>query len=220
MTNLEDTLTKLFYNYMSSTDIEEFNGEEVEDSKLTPVDLLYQETVNSLEDVKKRIKMYEEEIAKIEEGEIKQVLTSQLQPLLEEKKHFENSSFEYMKKIYEETGDTYYSRNYVRICLGNFEGCKYLKELFTGYKIYADFLFYDDLGVLNGKYEEYKKLRSQESRKQFIFFNTEITHIAIVLEQKYKGATTLMVKGEISPMCLNADREAFNLQRVEPCTKQ
>ena len=218
MTNLEDTLTKLFYNYMSSTDIEEFNGEEVEDSKLTPVDLLYQETVNSLEDANKRIEVLKQAIEKHKDDEEVQIKFEEiLNTLLEEKKHFENSSMEYMKKLYEETGIVEYSHNSVRIRLGNFEGCKYLKELFTGYEIYADFLFYDDLGVLNGKYEEYKKLRSQESRKQFIFFNTEITHIAIVLEQEYKGSTTLMVKGEISPACLNAGREAFNLQRVEPC---
>lgn len=193
---LEVALTNLFYDYMSSTDIKEFDGHEVSDSSLTPVDLLYQETVDTLEENAIRIKIFEDAMKehKNDEGVVEQ-LKRQVQPLLEEKKHFENSSMEYMKKLYEETKDVSYSRNEVRIPLrsGQFNHVDLLgREEKASCNIEVQYLFYDDLGVIKGKYDQYKTLKPSQRRK-FIEDNTEITHICLIVN----GVSYIGVKGEL-----------------------
>ena len=197
---LELKLTDLFYDYMSNDNVEEFNGKEVKDKTLTPVDLLWQETQNAIIENRERIKLFEDAMKehKNDKGVV-EVLKQQVQPLLEERVHFENSSMEYMKKLYEETEDLSYSRNSIRIPLYNQtffspEGHEWTREDYTNkYKVEIEYLFYDDLGVNKGKYEEYKVLEPSK-RYDFIKANTEVTHIGLV----FNGNIFIAVKGELN----------------------
>ena len=169
---------EIFYDFMSS-DKEEFFDENksVPCTKgyPTPMDMLYKELQDSLAENKARIDMFHEAIEENKtDKEVVDVLTEQLEPLLMEKKHFEESCMSYMKELYKETGVVDYSRNLVRIPLD--------KKINSFYDdLVLEVLFYDDVAVAKGKYEEYKALTTQEERKQFIKDNTEITHLAFVL---------------------------------------
>ena len=191
---LEVTLTNLFYDYMSSDHVEEFDYEEVENTLLTPVDLLYQQTVDALEENKHRLGVFEEAIKKYSDNEtVAENLRKQMKPLLDEEKHFKNSSMEYMKKLYAETKDLSYSRSEIRIPLYNrfFHHAEILKDN-SKYNIEVQYLFYDDLGVLNGKYDQYKSLLPSQ-RREFIKENTEITHIALIVN----NVSVVSIKGEL-----------------------
>ena len=191
---LEVTLTDLFYDYMASDHVEEFDYEKVENTLLTPVDLLYQQTVNALEENKHRLEVFEEAIKKYSDNEtVAENLRKQMQPLLDEEKHFKNSSMEYMKKLYTETKDLSYSRSEIRIPLYNrfFHHAEILKDN-SNYDIEVQYLFYDDLGVLNGKYDQYKLLLPSQ-RREFIKDNTEITHIALIVN----NVSVVSIKGEL-----------------------
>ena len=182
---------------MSSTE-EKFFDEveylEFNDNYPTPMDMLYKELLNTIEENHARIKLIEEGIEELKsDEEAVASLEEQLQPLLEEKEHFENSCMSYMKDLYEKTGRTDYSRNLVRIPLD--------KKINSYYDdLILQVGFYDDIAVAKGKYDEYRKLKTQEERKQFIIMNTEITHLALVIlsaNSEYPIAV-IAVKGELN----------------------
>jgi hypothetical protein len=54
----------------------------------------------------------------------------------------------------------------------------------SNYNIEVEYLFYDNLGVIKGKYEQYKTLEPSQ-RRAFIEANTEITHIRIGVNKTY-----------------------------------
>ena len=211
---LEITLIDLFYDYMASDHVEEFDNKEVENTLLTPVDLLHQQTVNALEETKHRIEIFEGAIKKYSDNEeFAETLKKQMQPLLDEEEHFKNSSMEYMKKLYEETKDLSYSRNEIRIPVYNrkfFHHTEILKEN-SKYNVEFQYLFYDDLGVLNGKYDQYKELKPSQ-RKQFIKDNTEVTHIALIVN----NVSIVAIKGELIQPENPIGLELF---KAVPCTK-
>ena len=193
---LEVTLTNLFYDYMSSDHIEKFENEEVEDTLLTPVDLLHQQTIDALEENRNRQKAYKEALEGITDQKVIEVLNAQMKPLLDEEKHLINSSFVYMKKLYEKTGELSYSRNEISIPLYDniFASTDNVWKVprDNEYRVQVHYLFYDDLGVLNGKYDQYKELEPSQ-RRAFILANTEITHISIV----FNDVSFVSIKGKI-----------------------
>lgn len=194
---LEDICTDIFYNYMSSTEEKFFDEVEYldfDERYPTPMDMLYKELLNTIEENHARIKLIEEGIEELKsDAEAVSSLTEQLQPLLEEKEHFENSCMSYMKKLYKDTGKIDYSRNLVRIPLD--------KKINSFYDdLILQIGFYDDIAVAKGKYNDYKKLKTQEERKQFIKDNTEITHLAFVIlsnNSEYPIAV-IAIKGELN----------------------
>ena len=191
---LETNLTYLFYDYMAKDNVEVFDGKSVRDKTLTPVDLLWQETQEAIEDVERQIKYYEELIEENKNNEdTLELLKEKLKPLLLEKKHFTKSSMKYMKKLYKETGEVIYSRSTIRIPL--YDTFLFHEKGGKSFYIEAEYLFYDDLGVNKGKYEEYKALKPSE-RYNFIKANTEITHIGLVIND-----TIIYIKGESRSKC-------------------
>lgn len=194
---LEKICTDIFYNYMSSTE-EKFFDEtdylEFDEKFPTPMDMLYKELCNTIEENQARIKLIQEGIEELKDDEdAVKSLTEQLQPLLEEKEHFTNSCMSYMKKLYKETGKTDYSRNIVRIPLD--------KRINSYYDdLVLQVAFYDDIAVAKGKYDDYKKLRTQGERINFIKKNTEITHLALVVlsnNSEYPIAL-IAIKGDLN----------------------
>ncbi len=175
---LDKICTDIFYNFMSSTE-EKFFDEteylELDEKFPTPMDMLYKELCNTIEENKARIKLIEEGIEELKnDKEAVESLQEQLQPLLEEKEHFTNSCMSYMKELYQKTGRTDYSRNVVRIPLD-----KRINSYYDDLVLQVG--FYDDIAVAKGKYEDYKKLKTQAERIDFIKNNTEITHLSLVV---------------------------------------
>ena len=175
---LDKICTDIFYNFMSSTE-EKFFDEteylEFDKNFPTPMDMLYKELCNTIEENEARIKLIKEGIEELKnDKEAVESLQEQLQPLLEEKEHFTNSCMSYMKELYQKTGRTDYSRNVVRIPLD-----KRINSYYDDLVLQVG--FYDDIAVAKGKYEDYKKLKTQAERIDFIKSNTEITHLSLVV---------------------------------------
>ena len=196
--NLEDLrkiCTEITYDFLSSNE-EQFYRDNayVDFSKEypTPMDMLWKETQDSIEENKQRIKMFEEAIEENKnDKEVVDTLTEQLQPLLEEKEHFEKSCMSYMKKLYKKTGLTDYSRNLIRIPLD-----KRINSFYDD--LILEVLFYDDIGVNAGKYDEYKKLKTQAERREFIKDNIEITHFGlVVLGRSNNQVATIGLMGKL-----------------------
>ena len=193
---LEQMCTDIFYNYMSSTEEKFFDEVEYKDfdeKYPTPMDMLYKELLDTLEENHARIKLIEEGIEELKnDKDAVESLTEQLQPLLEEKEHFENSCMSYMKELYARTGKTEYSRNLVRIPLD-----KKINSFYDDLVLQVG--FYDDIAIAKGHYDEYKELKTQAERIDFIKKYTEITNLSFVIlsnNSEYPIAV-IAIKGEL-----------------------
>lgn len=193
---LEQMCTDIFYHYMASTEEKFFDEVEYLDFNEkypTPMDMLYKELLETIEENHARIKLIEEGIEELKnDQDAVESLTEQLQPLLEEKEHFENSCMSYMKELYERTGKIDYARNIVRIPLD-----KRINSFYDDLVLQVG--FYDDIAVAKGKYNDYKKLETAEEREDFIKKNTEITHLSFVIlsgDREYPVAL-IAIKGAL-----------------------
>ena len=175
---LREKCTEIFYDFMSSTEekfYEETSYVDYNEEYPTPMHMLWKETQDTIAENEARIKMFNEAIEENKADQaVVDTLKEQLQPLLEEKEHFNKSNLQYMKKLYEETGVVDYSRNLVRIPLD-----KRINSFYDD--LILEVLFYDDIGVNAGQYDTYKTLDTQEARRDFIKSNTEITHFGLVV---------------------------------------
>ena len=193
---LDQRCEEIFYDFMSSASEKFFDETDSIDCTKeypTPMHMLYKEIEDTLAENAARIKMFEEAIEENKDDEaVVQTLKEQLEPLLEEKEYFSNSCIEYQKELYKETGVIDYARNFVRIPLD--------KKINSFYDdLILEVGFYDDIAVPKGQYETYKTLETQESRKNFIKANTEITHLALVVFGRQKNhVATIAIRGELA----------------------
>lgn len=194
---LKNVAKEIFYDYMSDEEEQFFDETEYVDFNEkypTPMDMLYKEIEDTLAENKARITMFEEAIREdCADPTIVETLRKQLEPILEERTHFTNSCMAYQKKLYAETGLTDYSRNFVRIPLD--------KKINSYYdNLYLDVLFYDDIAVIKGRYEEYSKLKTKEERRKFIVENTEITNLAFAVldNSRSKQIAEILILGDFA----------------------
>lgn len=200
---LREVCTELTYDFLSSTEEQFFQDSSYVDFNSdypTPMDMVYKETQDTIEENKQRIKMFEEAIAENQnDKEVVDTLQEQLQPLLEEREHFTKSCMKYMKELYKKTGLTDYSRNLIRIPLD-----KRINSFYDD--LILEVLFYDDIGVNAGKYDEYRALTTQAERREFIKQNIEITHFGlVVLGRSNNQVATIGLLGKLD----------FNNERVK-----
>ena len=192
---LIEKVTNIFYDYMATGHKFYTEGDFVECSKEypTPMDMLWAETQNTIKENKERQIFIHE---RLRGGyNINDYATTELKRALillkEEEEHLLKSNKKYQKGLYERTGSVSYSRNFIRLPLD---------KLINSY--YDDFilevLFYDDIGVNNGIYDNYKALSSPEQRLTFIKNNTEITHMGLVSIRNRKHICTVVMKGNLS----------------------
>ena len=178
LNEVESTCREVFYDFMSSDKekfFDEFEYLDFDEKYPTPMDMLYHEIEKELLENTARIKMFEEAIAEDKsDASVVETLMEQMKPILEEREHFNNSCMSYQKELYAKTGFTDYARNFVRIPLD--------KKINSYYdNLFLDVAFYDDIAVMKGKYNEYKALKTQEERREFIIANTEITNMAFAV---------------------------------------
>lgn len=175
---LRSKCEEITYDFLSSTE-EKFYDEtsyvDYDEEYPTPMHMLWKETQNTIAENAARIKMFEEAIEENKADQaVVDTLKEQMEPLLEEREHFNKSNMEYMKKLYKETGLVDYSRNLIRIPLD-----KRINSFYDD--LILEVLFYDDIGVNAGQFDTYKTLETQEARKEFIKKNIEITHMGLVV---------------------------------------
>lgn len=197
LTELQNRCIEIFYEYMPKEN-EDFNTDG--SSKFspclkdypTPMDMLWKETQDSIEENRARIELFEECIEENKDDkDVVQTLREQIKPLLEERKHFLNSCMSYQKELYAKTKVTDYSRNFITIPLD--------KKINSYYDdLCLEVVFYDDIGVNKGKYNDYKLLRTEEERREFIKANTEVTHLGLSIPNKQGSSTmaTVVFMGE------------------------
>ena len=178
---LQDKCKEVFYDYMSSDQEKFYDDKEFIDCSKdfpTPMHMLWKETQDSIEENKARLDMFREAIAENKGDEdVVKVLKEQMKPLEEEREYFLKSSMQYQKELYKKTGVIDYSRSFIRIPLD-----KRINSFYDD--LILEVVFYDNIGVNNGEYDTYKRLETQEERKNFIIKNTEITHLGLVILSK------------------------------------
>ena len=194
---LQKRSMEIFYDFASSENekfLDEHEFVPCTSEYPTPMHMLYKEMEDTLAENAARIKMFEEAIEENKDDkDVVDTLKENLQPLLEEKEHFENSCMEYQKNLYEKTGLTDYSRNIMRISLD--------KKINSFYDdLILEVVFYDDIAVPKGKYSEYKALSTQEDRRNFIKAHTEITHLGLVVlnNQRNQDIATIQLLGDLN----------------------
>ena len=192
---LKEKCIEIFYDYMPKEGNQFYNGNSFIDCEVdypTPMDMLWKETQDSIEENRARIKLFEECIEENKDDkDVVQTLTEQIKPLLEEREHFLNSCISYQKQLYAKTEVTDYSRNFIVIPLD--------KKINSYYDdLHLEVVFYDDIGVNKGKYNDYKVLKTEEERREFIKANTEVTHLGLSIPNKQGSSTmaTVVFMGE------------------------
>ena len=193
---LKERCTEIFYDFMSSEEEKFYDDTSYVDFNKdypTPMHMLWKETQNTIAENTARIKMFEEAIEENKNDQaVVDTLKEQLQPLLEEKEHFNKSCMSYMKELYAKTGVVDYSRNIVRIPLD-----KRINSFYDD--LVLEVLFYDDIGVNAGQFDTYKALETQEARREFIKANTEITHFGlVVLGRSNNHVATIGLLGDLN----------------------
>lgn len=193
-TELTKKAKEIFYNFLVSSE-DFFNGSEFEPCKEeypTIVDMLYREFELTLGENANRIEMYKSAIEDQKDNtECVKSLKEQLNFLLKEREYFLNSNMEEQRKIYEEEHIIEYSRNSIRIPLD--------KKINSFYdEFFLEVLFYDDIAVPKGKYEEYKKLKTKAQRKAFVKANTEITHMGLSIIRGSDHIATIAIQGALN----------------------
>lgn len=195
LSELEEKCIDIFYDYMvcSNTFYNEGVEQECDEHYPHPVDQLYHDQEEILKENLDRQKLYTEEISHRRESNdntVADILQEQLNYLIEEEGILKSMNISSQKQRYKKTKKTEYTRSVIRIPLS---------KKINGYydEFFLDVLFYDDVCTLNGKYNDYKKLKTDEDRKEFLKNNTEITHLALVLLKSNKEEmASIIIRGK------------------------
>lgn len=181
---LIEKFTDIFYDYMSS---------EVNDFGTTPVSTVHLKNEERLKEYRHRIGIYESELAsnpQLDSTTVKS-LKEQLNYLEEGYKHIKSANMQYQKDLYKSTQSTDYCRTQIRIPLD---------KLINSYydDLILEVVFYDDVCTLNGKFDEYQKLKSKEERLNFLKENTEITHMGMLYARNEQVRMLIGVMGQLN----------------------
>ena len=187
--------TDIFYNYMANENqLFWFDNEfkPLEKDCKTPADQLHARYIELLNQNKNRVDVYRQAL---QSGEVyeesRQALETQINFLFEEQEALEKSCMKFQKELYEKTNSVDYCRSCVRIPLDKIIN-SYYDDLIL------EIVFYDDIGTLKGKYNDYKVLKTLKERKEFIKNNTEITHLGFAYFNNGRHITTIGISGKLN----------------------
>ena len=182
---LQEICADIFYEYMSAVNSDSYDYP-------TPSHLLHKDYVDKLDLYNQRIKIYEEKLSQNIEKEVRESLSKQLNYLKEGANNLAQSSRSYQEELYKKTHSTDYSRSTIRIPLD--------KKINSYYDdLTLEVVFYDDVCTLNGKFEEFKLLKKEKERQQFIKENTEITHMGLLyLNEHNRLISIIALKGDLN----------------------
>ena len=187
---LQSRSIEAFYDFMAS-DTEKFMDyfilQDLNPDYPTPMDMLYKETKDTLDENAARIELFEQHIKENKGNEA--VINRDVEEialLKEERVHVENSSMSYMKELFKKTGKIDYARSIVLVPLD-----KKINSFYDDFVL--EVVFYDDIGVIKGKYDEYRKLKTFDERRAFIKANTEITHMALLILNSSRSSLNALI---------------------------
>lgn len=199
----------VFYDYLVSEEEKFFDGNDFIDCEYdhpTPLDMLFKNQMDCVEECRSRIMMLANEGRTLAEREMTR---REVEFLTEEFKHLFQSNMEYQKKLFGESGNLSYTRSAVLIPLD-----KRINSFYDD--LFLEVLFYDNIGVPNGEYSTYRVIETKEVRKNFAKRNTEITHMSLVIPSKVKVSQRLaMIK-----LVGNINEETFRLRNVTCLNKK
>ena len=181
---LQDLCTEIFYKYMSAVNNDSYECP-------TPAHLLHKEYEDKLKQYKDRISIYKEKLCQNIEASARISLEKALCYLQEGATYIANSNMQQQKELYKKTNSTNYCRTTVRIPLD-----KKINSYYDDFTL--EVAFYDDVCTLNGKYDEYKKLRTEKERRKFIEDNTEITHMGLLYLRNEKLVSVISLMGKLN----------------------
>ena len=183
----------IFYKYMSSSKTFYFMGETIEcTSELpTPADFLHSKHEEMVEDNEIRIQMYSDLLKSEKNLKAKEIeaFKKDISFFKAENVLFSYNNMKTQKKRYKETGKIDYTQSSVRIPLD-----KKINSFYDDF--YLEVLFYDDVCTLNGKYEQYKELKTTEERLKFIKENTEVTRMSLCYIRDLRLLALISILGE------------------------
>ena len=146
----------------------------------------YEQRLKRIEDIKFRIKDYEQRREKETNVNDKAVYTEGIE-ILEEKLALEqNFDIQHQKEHYEKTGDVFASRTFTEIPLN-----KKINGLYDDFN--AIILFYDNL-TNDEIITKLENAKTVEEKKQIVKDNTEITHILLALSDNSRASIALTGK--------------------------
>ena len=182
---LIDFVTDLFYENVAIDTNMYFMDKVSEQGQIRPRTRLEQRK-KRIEDIKFRIKDYEQRREKESNPADKQVYTDGIKILTDKLFLEENFDIEHQKAEYEATGDVFASRTFTEIPLN-----KRLNGLYDDFN--AVVLFYD--GLTNEEIiSKLENAPTLEEKKQIVKDNTEITHILLALDDNSRASIALMGK--------------------------
>lgn len=179
---LQDLCREIFYDYISSVNNDSYDYP-------TPAHLLHKEYEDKVEQFNSRIRIYSEKVRENIEPDVRTSLEKQLHYLLEGKGYLELSNMENQKNLYNDTHSTDYCRTTIRIPLD-----KKINSYYDDFIL--EVVFYDDVCTLNGKFEEYKKLKTSKDRRKFVEDNTEVTHMGLLYTRNAKLISIIYLMGK------------------------
>lgn len=179
---LQNLCREIFYDYISSVNNDSYDYP-------TPAHLLHKEYEDKVEQFDSRIRIYSEKVKQNVEPDVRNSLERQLNYLLEGRKYLITSNMENQKDLYDRTKSTDYCRTTIRIPLD-----KKINSYYDDFTL--EVVFYDDVCTLNGKFEEYKKLRTSKDRRKFIEDNTEITHMGLLYTRDERLISIIYLMGK------------------------
>jgi hypothetical protein len=181
---LQKLCTDIFYDYMSSVDSNSHDTP-------TPTHQTHAEYENKLNEYKERIGIYYDALNKESDETVKSSLHKQLAYLEQGVKHLVNSNMKYQKKLYAETKSTDYCRTIVQIPLD-----KRINSYYDDFTL--EVALYDDVCTLNGKFEEFKTLKTSNDRLEFLKENTKITHMSLVWLREGRRICMIALEGKLN----------------------
>ena len=183
---LIDFVTDLFYENVATDTNMYFMDKVSEQGQIRPRTRLEQRK-KRIEDIKFRIKDYEQRREKESNPADKQVYTDGIKILTDKLFLEENFDIEHQKAEYEATGDVFASRTFTEIPLN-----KRLNGLYDNFN--AVVLFYD--GLTNEEIiSKLENAPTLEEKKQIVKDNVEITHM--VIREATCSRKCIALKGKI-----------------------
>lgn len=197
---LQKICSDIFYEFMSNT------AKGYCDST-TPADLLHKQYEDKLKQYEVRIDTYKQKLATNLEDDVRSSLEKQLKILEEGFEAIFNSSKANQKKVYKANQKKIYEANQETLCktISATDFARSQIRIPLDKKInsyYDDFtlevVFYDDVCTLKGKYDEYKKLTTQEEKLNFLIKNTEITHMGLLYINNNRLISAIALLGKLN----------------------
>lgn len=193
---LQEIFTKIFYDYISKEDV---NSEYI-----TPAHQLHSKYEAKVQEYSERAEQYKEKLKEADNTKLADSLKESLANIQTGIDLLKSANMENQKALYERTKAVDFGRTRIRIPLD-----KKINSYYDDFSI--DVLFYDDVCTLNGKFEIYESLETDEDRRNFIKANTEITHFGLVWAPQRAVRALIEVKGRLKYDSTRAQNQGIAL---------